>query len=106
MSQELDISRASIEQSEGLLIIEFGAAWCGHCQAAQAIIVKALINYPEVRHIKIEDGKGKPLGRSYKIKLWPTLVFINNGIELAKLVRPDSSLMITDVLNGIIANAK
>jgi len=72
----------------GILVLEFGTEWCGYCQAAQPIIRSVIDSYPEVTHIKIEDGKGKRLGRLFTIKLWPTLVFLNNGMEIARLVRP------------------
>ena len=55
-------------------VIEFGATWCGYCQAAQAVIGEALVAYPQVRHLKIEDGPGRRLGRSFTVKLWPTLI--------------------------------
>lgn len=72
----------------GPLLLEFGANWCGHCQAAQAIIASALEEYPAIRHIKIEDAKGHRLGRLYGVKLWPTLIFLHNGFEVTRLVRP------------------
>jgi thioredoxin 1 len=37
---------------------------------------------------KVEDGKGRKLGRSYRVTLWPTLIFLNDGVEVARLVRP------------------
>jgi len=36
----------------------------------------------------VEDGPGRPLGRSYRVKLWPTLVFLQDGREVSRLVRP------------------
>ena len=48
-----------------------------------------LQQFPEVRHIKIEDGKGKPLGRSFRVKLWPNLVFMRDGKVLRQLARPE-----------------
>jgi thioredoxin 1 len=45
--------------------------------------------YPQVRYINVEDGKGKPLGRSFRVKLWPTLVFLRDGQVVARAVRPD-----------------
>jgi thioredoxin 1 len=48
-----------------------------------------LQQFPEVRHIKIEDGKGKPLGRSFRVKLWPNLVFLRDGKVLRQLARPE-----------------
>lgn len=98
------MTRVSIEQTKGPLVLEFGAVWCGHCQAARTVVVAAFVNYPHVKHIKVEDGKGKRFGRSYKVKLWPTLVFINNGVEVSRLVRPDNSQLIMDALKVITAS--
>src|SRR6476646_7880023 len=74
----------------GPVILEFGAGWCPHCQGAQQAIEAALGDRTEVRHVKVGDGKGKPLGRSFQVKLWPTLIFLKDGKELARSVRPTS----------------
>lgn len=50
-------------------------------------------SHPEIRHVKIEDGKGKPLGRSFRVKLWPNLVFLRDGEVLEQLARPGSAEM-------------
>jgi thioredoxin 1 len=47
-----------------------------------------LARYPGVRHIKVEDGPGKPLGRSFRVKLWPTLVFLRDGQVVGQVARP------------------
>jgi thioredoxin 1 len=47
-----------------------------------------LARFPGVRHVKVEDGKGKPLGRSFRVKLWPTLVFLRDGRVVTLAVRP------------------
>ncbi len=93
-----EITRAQIDALAGATILEFGATWCGYCKAAQPIISSALINHYDVKHIKIEDGKGKRLGRSYAVKLWPTLIFLKNGIEIARIVRPTDSAEIAEAL--------
>lgn len=69
-------------------ILEFGTEWCGHCQRAQPLIAEALADHPQVQHLKIEDGPGRPLGRSYKVKLWPTVIFLRRGQEVDRVVRP------------------
>ena len=81
-------SRAEVDTLAGSVLLEFGAAHCGHCRAAQPLIAGALARHPQVRHIKVEDGSGRPLGRSFRVKLWPTLVFLRDGREVARLVRP------------------
>lgn len=71
----------------GATLLEFGASWCGYCQAAQSTIHTELTQFHHIRHIKIEDGKGRRLGRSFHVKLWPTLIFMKAGVEVARLVR-------------------
>lgn len=84
--------RSTVDAMEGTTVLEFGAPWCGHCQAAQPALERALSDRgDDVRHLKIEDGRGRPLGRSFGVKLWPTLVVLRNGEEIARLVRPDAS---------------
>ncbi len=85
------MSIASREQSErlpGPVLLEFGASWCPHCQAIQPELQELLRQYPQIRHIKIEDGPGKPLGRSYRVKLWPNFVFQRDGKIVLQLARP------------------
>lgn len=84
-------SRAEVDGWPAPAVLEFGTSWCGFCRAAQPVIGEALAAYPDVQHVKVEDGKGKPLGRSFAVKLWPTLVFMHQGKQVAKLVRPQSA---------------
>ena len=91
-------ARAEVDAFAGATVIEFGAPWCGHCIGAQPLIERALDAHPDVRHLKVEDGPGRPLGRSYRIKLWPTLVFLRDGEEVVRLVRPAVQDDIDDAL--------
>jgi thioredoxin 1 len=94
-------TRAEIDQLAGPTMLEFGSPTCGHCLAAQPLIASALAAHPTVRHIKIADGSGRRLGRSFAVKLWPTLVFLRDGHEVARLVRPQDTGVISDSLARI-----
>jgi thioredoxin 1 len=98
-------ARTEVDALPGATVIEFGAPWCGICRAAQPVIGAALAEHPHLRHLKIEDGPGRPLGRSFRIKLWPTLVFINDGKEVARLVRPTQREAIAQALAQQAADA-
>ena len=83
--------RDEIDRSTGQLVLEFGAPWCPHCQGVQPALKQEMDAHPGVAHIKVEDGKGRPLGRSFSVKLWPTLVFLKDGVELRRVVRPSDA---------------
>ena len=95
---EKEPSRAEIDALTGSVLIEFGAPWCGHCQAAQPAIAAALAGYPALVHNKVEDGPGRRLGRSYRVKLWPTLIFLRDGQEVERLVRPTQAAEVSAAL--------
>ena len=94
-------TRDAVDQMAGARVIEFSTPWCGHCQRAQPLIEQALEDQPDVAHIKVEDGPGQRLGRSFGVKLWPTLVFLRDGKPLAQLVRPTKAEEIREALRLI-----
>jgi len=83
--------RADVDRSRGWLLLQFGATWCGHCQAAQPVVQAFLEQHPDLAQRWVEDGKGRPLGRSFTVRLWPTLVLLRDGVEVARVVRPRES---------------
>ncbi len=80
--------RAAVDAMPGPVLLDFGTDWCGHCRAARPVVDDAMAGHPSVRHLRIEDGPGRRLGRSFGVKLWPTLVFLRDGVEVARVVRP------------------
>jgi thioredoxin 1 len=98
LDRDEEPGRSTIDALNDPLLLEFGAVWCGYCQAAQPVIAAALAQYPDLSHMRIEDGPGRRLGRSFGVKLWPTLILMHQGNELARLVRPTSSAEIVAAL--------
>jgi thioredoxin 1 len=94
-------SRAEVDALPGATVVDFGTNWCGFCNAARPHIEQGLAGHPGLRHIKVEDGPGRPLGRSFKVKLWPTLIFMKDGVEVARVVRPGSSQVVSDAAGQI-----
>ena len=95
------LSRSELDALPGATLVEFGNAWCGHCRRAQPLIAAAFTDHAGVRHIKIADARHRRLGRSFGVKLWPTLVFLDDGREVARLVRPTDADAIRAALTAI-----
>lgn len=79
-----------IQRMPGKVLLDFGTDWCGHCIAARPAVERWLDAHPHIAHLRIGDGRGRPLGRAYRVKLWPTLVLLEDGDEIARTVRPRS----------------
>jgi thioredoxin 1 len=94
--------RAAIDAMEGIVALEFGTDWCGFCKAAAPAIAAALAGQAAVRHIKVEDGPGRALGRSFRVKLWPTVIMLKDGRELARVVRPGDSAAVQAALRAAL----
>ena len=92
--------RSDIDALRGAALLEFGSRSCGHCRRAAPLIQQAFSGHDGVPHIKIEDGSGRPLGRSFRVKLWPTLIFLKDGQEVGRVVRPQD---VRDIESGLDA---
>jgi thioredoxin 1 len=90
--------RSAVDAMPGVVALEFGTGWCGYCRAAEPLIAEALAAQSAVRHLKVEDGPGRALGRSFRVKLWPTVVVLKDGQELARVVRPADAGEVSDAL--------
>ena len=91
-------TRAEVDALPGLTLLEFGTDWCGHCRAAQPALAEVQPQTTDWRHLKVEDGPGRPLGRSFRVKLWPTLILLKDGQEVGRLVRPTQAQDIRQAL--------
>lgn len=100
--RETPLSRAEVDASRHPRVIEFGAPWCGICAAAQPAIDAAFAAHPGLERLKVWDGPGQPLGRSFGIKLWPALVLLEGGVEVARLVRPTDRAAISAALDRLM----
>ena len=84
-------TREEIDRTPGPVVLEFGAEWCEFCRATRPLLTSLLQEFPAARHVRVEDGKGKALGRSFKVKLWPTFVFLRDGQVVGQAVRPSAA---------------
>jgi thioredoxin 1 len=88
--QSANPTPGEMQRMPGTALLDFGTDWCGHCIAARAAVDRWVDAHPGVTHLRIEDGRGRPLGRAFRVKLWPTLVLLHDGVEVARVVRPRS----------------
>lgn len=84
-------TREDVDRMPGLVLLEFGTDWCGFCRAAQPHVATLLGERRDVRHVKVEDGPGRKLGRSFAVRLWPNFVLLKDGVVIRQLARPSAN---------------
>lgn len=94
---------AEVQAWPGPVLLHFGTDWCGHCRRALPLVLQALADQPGVRHVLVEDGSGRALGRAFQVKLWPTLVLLRDGVPQARLVRPQQTSDVANALQAVLA---
>lgn len=114
-------SRTAVEEMRGSVVMEFGVDWCPHCQRAAGPVAEALraagalpadgppaaggdkaVAPATPQYLRLEDDRARPLGRSFKVKLWPTLLFLRDGVEVARVVRPTTAAEVTAGLGQLV----
>jgi thioredoxin 1 len=101
---ERQLDADELERRAGPLVLDFGTEWCGHCARARPLIEQAISEVPGIAHVRVEDGPGRPLGRRFRVKLWPTLVLLRDGKEIERLVRPADLQALRQALDRLRAS--
>ncbi len=87
------------EVSNGFVIVDFYAPWCGDCVRIEPIIKELEKEY---KIIKINIDENENLSKEYNIRRIPTLIFFKDGNEVgSRLVEPKSKTQIIEEIEKI-----
>lgn len=75
MTMVVNESNFSQETSEGLVVVDFYADWCGPCRAYNPIL-ESLTN---VKIVKVNIDNDSNLAIKYNVSAIPKLVFLKDG---------------------------
>lgn len=101
------LTREELAALPGVIVVQFGTNWCGYCTAAAGLIDQSLAGLELAgvelaRRVLVEDGRGRRLGRSFHVKLWPTVIFLRDGVEVSRVVRPWRPDDLADAIGALV----
>ena len=83
-------TREEVDKTAGPVLLEFVQAGAATVKCSQPRWKRCSRSTRRCSTCRIADGRGKRLGRSFRVKLWPTLIFLRDGKVIVQLVRPAS----------------
>ena len=89
-SAVLDVDTSNFEteviKNEKKVLIDFYADWCGPCQKLSPIVDKFAKEHSEIKVVRIDIDAQEDLADRYNIRSIPTLVVIENGEEINRVI--------------------
>ena len=100
-----DANFKEVLANNAVVVVDFGAAWCGPCKSLQPVIDKIATAYEGRAAVgKVDIEESPETTEEFAIRSVPTILFFKNGemVPGKKIVGATSEAKITDIIDEIL----
>ncbi|MFZ9482816.1 MAG: thioredoxin [Ilumatobacteraceae bacterium] len=88
--------------SDGIVLIDFWAAWCGPCQRFGPTFEAVSEKHPDIVFAKVDTEAEQELAARMRIQSIPTLMLFRDGVPLLN----NPGVLSAEVLDDLISQAR
>ena len=91
----------ALAATQGLVMIDFWAAWCGPCRAIAPVLEQiAEASEGRVTLLKVNVDENPGLAARYAIRSIPTILFVKQGTVVDRIVGAVPKAVVQDLVNA------
>jgi len=91
----------SLIATQGLVMVDFWAAWCGPCRAIAPVLEElAEASEGRVTLMKVNVDESPGLAARYEVRSIPTILFVKEGAVVERVVGVVPRAVLQDIVNA------
>ena len=84
----LDLDQSNFDQtvSQGLVLVDFWAEWCGPCKSMHPIFDRMTKKYRHIKFARVNVDRSQDISMRFGVQSIPTFIMFKNGQPVDKMV--------------------
>ena len=90
-AQVIELNSANFDSitSQGLVLVDFWAEWCGPCKMMHPIFERMAKKYRHIKFARVNVDQNQDISMKFGVQAIPTFIMFKNGNQVDKMMGAD-----------------